>query len=109
MRRKGGGDTGEWYHSIANGIGLRRWAFFFCLNQLLPLILHISVSARYSKVYRSNKKNRQNSSELLLALCLLELLGFGTPLVHLSLACLEDIFLGLNVFFISSYVCMPIQ
>ena len=53
MRMKGGG---EWYHSIANGIGLRRWAFFFCFNQLSSLILHISVSARYSKVYRSNKK-----------------------------------------------------
>jgi len=53
MRRKGGG---EWYQLIANGMGLWRWAFFFCLNQLLPLILHISVSARYSKVYRSNKK-----------------------------------------------------
>jgi len=26
MRRKGGG---EWYQSIPNGVGLRRWAFFF--------------------------------------------------------------------------------
>jgi len=42
MRMKGGG---EWYHSIANGLGLRRWAFFFFWNQLLSFNLRISVSA----------------------------------------------------------------
>jgi len=35
MKMKGGG---EWYHSIANGLGLRRWALFFFWNQLLSLI-----------------------------------------------------------------------
>jgi len=53
MRRKG---VGEWYQSIVDGMGLRRWAFIIFWNQLLYCILHISISARYSKVYRSNKK-----------------------------------------------------
>ena len=41
MRKKGGG---EWYHSIANGLGLRCWAVFFLWIQLLLFNLHISIS-----------------------------------------------------------------
>jgi len=49
MRRMGGG---EWYESMANGLGLRRLAFFFFWNQLSSFNLHISVSACNSKVNR---------------------------------------------------------